>query len=109
MSAKIVDALSADNCFWQTSYPELTFDINEIQASQENERSYLNHILEQNVEKLDMSRFLKDKAIEVGCNTIGDILTNEHSHFKKAYYVGDYRARKIYDEAMSAVLEYISG
>lgn len=66
-------------------------------------------LLKKDVEILDISQFQKDNIRKVGFNTLSDILTSEESELKKAYLIGDTRARRIHNQAMNALLEYIMG
>jgi hypothetical protein len=58
---------------------------------------------------LDLTPWQKGKLREVGLNTIGEALKAEKAQITKAYYVGEIRASKAQNAAMSAVLEYLSG
>ena len=66
-------------------------------------------LLKKDIEILDISQFQKDNIRKVGFNTLSDILMSEESELKKAYLIGDTRARRIHNQAMNALLEYIMG
>jgi hypothetical protein len=62
------------------------------------------------ISELDITKWQKNKLKEIRITSIGDILNTTEDEIKsKIDYVGDIRARKIYDSAISAVLEYLSG
>jgi hypothetical protein len=58
---------------------------------------------------LDVTRFQKEKIKELGLDTIGEVLAADEAVFKRAYYVGEKRARQMRNAAVTAVLEYLSG
>ena len=62
------------------------------------------------ITELDITTWQKGKLRDIGILKIGDILkTTEEEIKSKIHYVADVRARRIYDSAISAVLEYLSG
>jgi len=58
---------------------------------------------------LDITSWQKDKLDELGLVTVRDVLNATEEKLKKAYYVGDVRARHMRNAAVAAVLEYLSG
>jgi hypothetical protein len=58
---------------------------------------------------LDITSWQKEKLIELGLNTVRDVLSATETKLKQANYVGDVRARRMRNAAVAAVLEYLSG
>ncbi|WP_315550621.1 hypothetical protein [Microbacterium aurum] len=65
--------------------------------------------LDQPADILDLTDWQKTKLRELKLSTIGDVLEAKESLFRTLHYVGDVRARKIRNAAMTAVIEYLSG
>lgn len=65
--------------------------------------------LDKSIEVLDLSGWQRSKLLELGLQSVGDILTATEDKLKEAYYVGDIRARRMRNAAIAAVLEYLSG
>lgn len=65
--------------------------------------------LAKSVSVLDISEWQRGKLLELGLNTIGDVLSATEAKLKEAAYVGDVRARRMRNAAVAAVLEYLSG
>lgn len=65
--------------------------------------------LERSVDCLDLTKFQLAKLKDLELTTIGQVLMSGEDDFKRAYYVGDKRARQIRNAAETAVLEYLSG
>jgi hypothetical protein len=65
--------------------------------------------LDQPADILDLTDWQKAKLRELKLSTIGDVLEAKESLFRTLHYVGDVRARKIRNAAMTAVIEYLSG
>lgn len=61
------------------------------------------------IQVLDISEWQKSKLLELGLNTIGDVLNATEAKLKQALYVGDVRARRMRNAAVASVLEYLSG
>ena len=58
---------------------------------------------------LDITRFQREKLIELDLTTIGKVLGSSEATFRQAHYVGQVRARQMRNAAVAAVLEYLSG
>lgn len=58
---------------------------------------------------LELTAWQKEKLIELKIMTIGELLRSTESYLKRAYYVGDYKAREMKNAAMAAVFEYLFG
>lgn len=58
---------------------------------------------------LDITPWQRGKLDELELKTVGDVLAATESELKEAHYVGDVRARRMRDAAISSVLEYLSG
>jgi hypothetical protein len=69
----------------------------------------LNEQLAKPVSVLDISDWQRSKLLELGLDTIGDVLKATEEKLKEASYVGDARARRMRNAAVAAVLEYLSG
>lgn len=69
----------------------------------------LKKVLEKSIEELELSDFLIDSIKRIGIEKIKDIITNDEGYLKKAHGIGDVRARKIFEIAYNATIEYISG
>ncbi len=69
----------------------------------------LNAQLVKPVAVLDITEWQKNKLIKLGLNTIGDVLRSTETTLRKAYYVGEKRARRMRNAAIAAVYEYLSG
>jgi hypothetical protein len=69
----------------------------------------LNEQLAKSVSVLDLTSWQRSKLIELGLNTVGDVLKADENKLKKANYIGDIRARRMRNAAYVAVLEYLSG
>jgi hypothetical protein len=65
--------------------------------------------LRKSIEVLDLTMWQFSKLAELELATVGDVLRAPESTLKKAYYVGDVRARRMRNVAVAAVLEYLSG
>lgn len=69
----------------------------------------LDEQLKRSVAVLDISEWQRSKLLELGLVTIGDVLSANEEKLKEAAYVGNVRARRMRNAAVSAVLEYLSG
>ena len=58
---------------------------------------------------LDLSEWQQGKLLELGLQTIGDVLNATEQKLKEASYIGAVRARRMRNAAVAAVLEYLSG
>jgi hypothetical protein len=65
--------------------------------------------LKKNVDVLDLTPWQVTKLIELKLMVVGDVLRAPEETLKKAYYVGDVRARRMRNAAVAAVMEYLSG
>jgi hypothetical protein len=65
--------------------------------------------LAKSVSALDLTLWQKDKLVELGHETVKDVLEATEEELKLAKYVGDIRARRMRNAAVAAVLEYLSG
>lgn len=72
-------------------------------------KEILKSVLIQPIEKLDLTRFQCEKLGEAGFNTLEDILGSTEKDLTKAERIGPVRARRIYNIAFNAAMEYISG
>lgn len=72
-------------------------------------KSFLDAILNKEVDKLDISNKLLKRLKDAGINLIKDIFDKDESELKKIHYIGPVRSRQIYNDVMAAVIEYISG
>lgn len=58
---------------------------------------------------LDITDYQRSKLDELGLTTVGDVLAATEDKLKEAQYIGDKRARRMRNAAISSVLEYLSG
>lgn len=58
---------------------------------------------------LDITSWQKTKLNELNLMTVGDVFSATEDKLKEAHYIGDIRARRMRNAAVSAVLEYLSG
>lgn len=65
--------------------------------------------LAKSIEVLDLSRWIKDTLKGINILTVKDILTSTEATLKKAYYVGEKRARLVKSAATTSVYEYLNG
>jgi hypothetical protein len=65
--------------------------------------------LDKPLSTLDIAKRSREKLEESKFKTIGDLLRAAESDFRKIYYIGEKRSRRIYNTAMVAVFEYLSG
>ena len=65
--------------------------------------------LKKDIAVLDLTPWQKRKLREVNINSIGEALKADKAQLTSAYYVGERRASKAQNAALSAVLEYLSG
>lgn len=69
----------------------------------------INDIIDRDIKQLEFSDFQVNALRSININKIGDILSASESELRKAHYVGNQRSRKIYNVALNAAFEYISG
>lgn len=65
--------------------------------------------LSKSIDVLDLSYWIKDTLKGINILTVQDILTTTEANLKKAYYVGDKRARLVKSAATTSVYEYLNG
>lgn len=69
----------------------------------------LESLLQEPIDKLDITPFQCATLKTVGFTALQDILSAKEEELQKAYGIGPKRARKIYNIAFNATIEYISG
>lgn len=69
----------------------------------------MNDILGKNINELEFSGFQRSALESININSVGDILNAKEIDLKKAHYIGNARSRKMYNVALNAAFEYISG
>lgn len=65
--------------------------------------------LQRPLEVLDISEWQRSLLRDAGMNCIRDLLSADEAGLQQIRHVGPIRSRRIINEAMSAVLEYVSG
>lgn len=65
--------------------------------------------LEKPITVLDLTPWQRDRIKSIGITTVGEILRSSESKLKEAYYIGEVRARRMRNAAISSVYEYLSG
>jgi hypothetical protein len=84
--------------------------INEIPDFKESDiTDILERELNKPIEVLDLPNWIKERLKEMEINSIKDILNTTEANLKKAYYVGDKRARLVKTAATASVYEYLNG
>lgn len=84
--------------------------INEIPDFKESDMTeILEKELNKSLDVLDLSNWIKTKLREMDINSVKDILNTTEANLKKAYYVGDKRARLVKSAATASVYEYLNG
>jgi hypothetical protein len=73
------------------------------------EAEALHRQLARNVNVLDITDWQKGELHKIGVDTFGAVLTADESGLQAIKYVGEKRARRMMNAAVSAVLEYLSG
>lgn len=58
---------------------------------------------------LDVTDWQRQKLVELGLQTVEQVLGATEEKLKEAHYVGDVRARQMRNAAVASVLEYLSG
>lgn len=81
------------------------FDFSHLEST----NASLESRLSASIDVLDLTQFQMDSLIALDLVTVGSVLQATEEDYKKAYYVGEVRARKIRNAAVAAVLEYLSG
>ena len=84
--------------------------INEIPDFKESDMTeILEKELNKSLDVLDLSYWIKAKLRDMNINCVKDILNTTEANLKKAYYVGDKRARLVKSAATASVYEYLNG
>lgn len=82
----------------------------ELQAIQDNDMAESLEIqISKDIDVLDLSYKMKEKLRKVGLNSVKDVLNAPEDKLKEAYYVGDKRARRMKQIALTSVYEYLIG
>ncbi|MHC1682281.1 MAG: hypothetical protein AB6733_04950 [Clostridiaceae bacterium] len=66
-------------------------------------------ILTKSIDEIDLTQFQRETLHNSSFDTLGDILKGKEADLKKAYGIGEVKSRRIYNIAINAVMEYISG
>ena len=80
-----------------------------LSGNSEKSSSVLKSILDNKIEKLDLTRFQMQTLKKSGFVTIGDVLKGNEDDLQRAYGIGPIRARRIFNIVFNASIEYISG
>jgi len=83
---------------------DLKIDLDELEEGFD-----LNSQLAKSNSELDVTIWQRSKLNELGLNTIGDVFAATETQLKRAYMIGDVRARRMKNAAIYSVLEYLSG
>ena len=83
-------------------------ELNSIEAEADIKHA-LENLLHEPIDKLDITSFQCDTLKNVGFTTLQDILSSKEEDLQRAYGIGPVKARKIYNVAFNATIEYISG
>lgn len=79
-----------------------------LQAINQNDiTASLGQLLSQNLDVLGISWKMKQKLHEIGLTSIKDVLNSSEEQLKRAYYVGNVRARYMKNVALNSVYEYL--
>ncbi|MFD0589489.1 hypothetical protein ACFQZE_15990 [Paenibacillus sp. GCM10027627] len=65
--------------------------------------------LERPITVLDLTPWQRERLESIGISTVGEILKSTESKLKEAHYIGEIRARRMRNAAISSVYEYLSG
>jgi hypothetical protein len=65
--------------------------------------------MEKDIEVLDITDWQKSELKKIGLGTIGGVLQADEHGLQAIKYVGEKRSRRMFNAAVSAVLEYVSG
>ncbi|WP_028594644.1 helix-hairpin-helix domain-containing protein [Paenibacillus assamensis] len=84
-------------------------NIPEFSEQQINFNDVIERVLEIPVDFLDISDYQRIKIKSVGFDTLGDILNGDEDDLQRAEQIGPKRARRIYNVAYNATMEYFSG
>jgi len=69
----------------------------------------LEKVLNKSINVLDLTNWVKDTLRSIDIHTVKDILNTTEANLKRAYYVGDKRARLVKSAAITSVYEYLNG
>ncbi len=83
--------------------------ITHFSEDQVNFNDVIEHVLRISVEGLDITEFQCQRIKEAGFKTLGDILEGSEDNLQKAVNIGPKRARRIWNVAYNATMEYFSG
>ncbi|MEC2196861.1 hypothetical protein V7174_08470 [Bacillus subtilis] len=72
-------------------------------------KNILENLLQEPIDKLDITTFQCDTLKTVGFTKLQDILRAKEEDLQQAYGIGPKKSRKIYNIAFNATIEYISG
>jgi hypothetical protein len=65
--------------------------------------------MEKDIEVLDITDWQKSELKKIGVVTIGGVLQADEHGLQAIKYVGEKRSRRMFNAAVTAVLEYVSG
>lgn len=74
-----------------------------------NQQGIIEQILKKELKELELSQKLLDRLSQEKIFYVEDIFKGHESDLEKIDYIGPIRSRKIYNQVMSAIIEYISG
>ena len=84
--------------------------VDEIPNFMENDTTeILEKELSKSIDVLDLTNWIKETLRTININTVRDILNTTEAALKRAYYVGDKRARLVKTAAIASVYEYLNG
>lgn len=69
----------------------------------------IERVLEIPISELDITDYQRDKIKAAGFDSLGDILNGDEEDLQRAEQIGPKRARKIWNVAYNATMEYFSG
>ena len=111
VSHQIIDRLSIGKYIEYGMNSPVFNDIKDkLQAIQDNDMAKsLELQISKPLDVLDLSYKMKNKLREVGLNSVKDVLNAPEEKLKEASYVGDKRARRMKQVALTSVYEYLIG
>ncbi|MDO3409737.1 hypothetical protein QWJ34_08175 [Saccharibacillus sp. CPCC 101409] len=69
----------------------------------------LKQLLSKDIEVLDLTPWQREKLQSINIYTVGEILKASEGKLQEAHYIGEKKARRIRNAAVTAVYEYLSG
>ncbi|PZV23478.1 MAG: hypothetical protein DCF12_18895 [Snowella sp.] len=91
-----------------TLFQDLSLNIES--ESESSIKTYINALLENSIENLGLTNWLKEKLRESNLSTLRQVLEkSEEEMIQEIKYVGAKRARRIKNSVEAEILEYISG